>query len=156
MTSVITRFWRWLTDRSSEEAAASETATDTQDTASSSDPCAAFSGESLNKAELLQEVGMTPQEFLLGGLTANGGRLRQQEIVEYSGWSASTVSRTLSAMEKDGCIIRVKIGRQKIVYLPEEVPEQIGVGVPDRVGDGHSPADQLGTGDDGERGQSSV
>lgn len=156
MTGVIPRFWRWLTGRSSEEAADSGTATDTQDPASSSDPFSAFSGESLNKAELLQEVGMTPQEFLLGGLAANGGRLRQQEIVEYSGWSASTVSRTLSTMEADGRIARVKIGRQKIVCLPETAPEDIGGGVPDRVSDGLSPADQFGTADDGEIGQSSV
>jgi hypothetical protein len=151
-----TRLWRWLTGGSSDDSADSGTTTDAQGEGATSDPFATFSGESISQAKLVKEIGMTPQDFLLAGLAARGGRLRQQEIVEYSGWSESSVSRTLSAMEEDGRIVRVKIGRQKMVCLPEAAPERFDGDVDDVASEEQSPDDALDTADEGESGQSSV
>lgn len=87
-----------------------------------------------SKSEVLLETGMTPEEFIKRGLETGGGRLRQQEVVEYTGWSESTVSRTLAMMEDDGEICRIQLGREKIVCLPHAVPPQTTVATEEEVG----------------------
>jgi hypothetical protein len=46
------------------------------------------------------------------------GQLKQTQIAEELGWSASKASRTLSSMEEEGTIERVRIGRENVVRLP--------------------------------------
>ena len=72
--------------------------------------------------DLYLTFGMTPKEYIIETLEAQDGRLKQQDIIEYTGWSPSAVSRTLSSMEADGRIARLQLGRGKIVYLPDEFP----------------------------------
>lgn len=48
------------------------------------------------------------------------GRMRQQQVAEAFGWSASKTSRTLSDMEDEGVIERVRIGRENVVRLTDE------------------------------------
>lgn len=81
------------------------------------------SAESLTKAEIFTETGLLPEEYVCQVLASHGGRLRQQEICEHAGWSESNNSRTLKKMEEEGLIIRFPLGREKIVFLPEEAPE---------------------------------
>lgn len=71
------------------------------------------------------ETGLTPAGVVLEQLESNGGQLKQQSIVEYTGWSDSKVSRTLSEMEVDGRITRYRIGNEKLVCLPESQPEPL-------------------------------
>lgn len=89
---------------------------------SSADPPATDAGDGLTKGEVPVETGLTPEEYVLRGLEASGGRLRQQDVIEYTGWSAATVSRTLSEMEADGLVVRIRLGRENVVCLPHSLP----------------------------------
>lgn len=66
------------------------------------------------------ETGLTPEEYILAEIDAHGGRLKQQSICEITGWSPGSISRILTEMEGDGAVDRVRIGHEKIVYLPGE------------------------------------
>lgn len=88
------------------------------------EPFTGFSEESIPKVKLLQELGLTPEQYIVSGLDMNGGRLRQQEIVARTGWSEASVSRTLTQMEADGSIVRIQIGREKVVCLPGACPNR--------------------------------
>lgn len=69
------------------------------------------------------ETGLDLETYVCRALEANGGRLWQQDICERTGWSPTTVSRTLSELEDTGPIVRVQFGRQKLVCLPDSVPD---------------------------------
>lgn len=49
-----------------------------------------------------------------------GGQVKQKQVAERLDWSASKTSRTLSSMEEEGAIERVRIGRENVVRLAEE------------------------------------
>lgn len=66
---------------------------------------------------------LTPREQVIEVVTANGGRMKQAEIVSRMDWSESTVSRKLSELEANDAITRYRIGREKLVYLPGAEPE---------------------------------
>lgn len=95
----------------------------------SPEPLADGDGEVLEPArgsspsKLAVETGLTPDEYVLSVLTEGGGRLWQQEVIAHTGWSAPTVSRLLQEMETSGKVVRIWIGRQKLVHLPESAPE---------------------------------
>lgn len=74
------------------------------------------------RADLMSELGLTPAEFVTRLLEEKGGRLEQQAFSEYTAWSASTTSRILSDLEDDGEIARVTLGRENVVYLPDQAP----------------------------------
>lgn len=52
------------------------------------------------------------------------GRVRQGTLIEETGCGPSKASRLLQEMEREGCIGRVAVGREKIVTLP--VPDTSG------------------------------
>lgn len=56
-------------------------------------------------------------------LRREDGRLRQQTIIERTGWSAAQASRWLSHLEDAGEIERVSLGAEKLVCLPGNVPD---------------------------------
>lgn len=68
---------------------------------------------------------MTPEEQVIEIVSANGGGMKQAEIVSSLEWSESTVSRKLSTLEADDAITRYQIGREKLVYLPGSEPETL-------------------------------
>lgn len=74
-------------------------------------------------SKVFKELGVRPQEYIVQLCDWNGGRMKQQAVVEHTGWSQSTVSRLLSDIEDDGHIVRASIGREKVVGLPERMPE---------------------------------
>lgn len=82
-----------------------------------------------SKADLYIETGLTPAEYICAAIEQAGGRLRQQAICSYTGWSEPTVSRTLSEMESQGTVTRFQLGTEKIVYLPHAAPDQTSVSV---------------------------
>jgi len=69
------------------------------------------------------EPVLTPEERVRSALAANGGRLRQSEIVDRTGWSKSKVSRTLSRMDDDGAVEKTSVGRGNVISLPDRTPE---------------------------------
>lgn len=68
---------------------------------------------------------LTPEEQVLEVVSANGGGMKQGEIVSALDWSESTVSRRLSDLESDDVVTRYQIGREKHVYLPGAEPESL-------------------------------
>lgn len=74
-------------------------------------------------SNVFEELGVRPEDYIVQLCRWNGGRMKQQGVVEHTGWSQSTVSRVLSDIEDDGHIVRASMGREKVVALPERMPE---------------------------------
>lgn len=55
-------------------------------------------------------------------LEAHDGMVRQSQIADEFGWSASKTSRLLTRMENIGIVARTRIGREKAVFLPDRAP----------------------------------
>ena len=53
-------------------------------------------------------------------LEQNGGRMKQARIVKETGWSNAKVSQLLSAMDEDGRIDKLRIGRENLISFPDE------------------------------------
>lgn len=64
-----------------------------------------------------------PRQPILDLLEEHDGRMEQSDIVEATDWAESTISRKLTSLESDGAIVRYRIGRGKMVYLPDEEPD---------------------------------
>ncbi len=60
------------------------------------------------------------QMKILDLITGNGGKMYQKELVKKTGWSEAKVSLVLKELKKKGKIKKRKIGREKIVYIPEQ------------------------------------
>lgn len=69
------------------------------------------------------ELGMTAEAYVHRLVAEQNGRAYQESLVEATGWSKATVSRLLSGMEDADAVVRRRIGRRKVVYLPEFVEE---------------------------------
>ena len=72
-----------------------------------------------SRSEIL-EHGCVPAQYVRAVLTEHGGRLKQRRFVDDYGWSPSTISELLSSLEDDGAIERYRVGREKVIRLPEE------------------------------------
>lgn len=66
---------------------------------------------------------LSPRERVLELLEENGGRMKQSAIVSSVEWSESTVSRKLGTLEDAGDVLRYRIGREKLVFLPGAEPD---------------------------------
>lgn len=69
------------------------------------------------------DLPLTDDERVLSLLESEGGRLRQAAVVDRTGWSKAKVSRRLSSLEEDGEVVRIELGREKLVCLSDAVPE---------------------------------
>lgn len=69
--------------------------------------------------EQIIECGLVPRTYVHRVLAEHGGRMKQCRFAEEYGWSASTISRLLSELEDEGAIERYRLGREKVVCLPE-------------------------------------
>lgn len=67
----------------------------------------------------------SPEEVVVQLLREADGCLKQQSVIERTDWGPSKVSRTLTDMEEHGHVTRIRIGREKIVCLPDEVPKSL-------------------------------
>lgn len=85
-----------------------------------------------SKADVFIETGLTPEEYILAELEANDGRMTQQAICAFTGWSDGSISCLLTEMEAEGMIARVRIGHKKVVFHGEAVPPLLSSGDPDR------------------------
>ncbi|WP_277552897.1 helix-turn-helix transcriptional regulator [Halobaculum limi] len=91
---------------------------------STDDPTRDQTGDSReDQAQATPDPVLTPEQQVQSLLSANGGRLKQSDLVELTGWSKSKVSRTLSRMADDGSIEKTTIGRGNVISLPEHTPE---------------------------------
>jgi hypothetical protein len=65
---------------------------------------------------------MSPEQRVGHLLSTHDGQLKQSTIVELTDWSKAKVSRTLSSMEENGEIERIRIGRENLVTTPGNGP----------------------------------
>ncbi|MDX1744932.1 MAG: LPXTG cell wall anchor domain-containing protein [Halobacteriales archaeon] len=66
-----------------------------------------------------EEPLLSDEERVERLLSANGGRMKQVDIVAETGWSNAKVSQLLSAMDEDGRVEKLRIGRENLISLPE-------------------------------------
>ncbi len=66
---------------------------------------------------------MTDEDRVVKLIRENGGRMKQVNIVEETGWSKSKVSMLLSEMEDQGTVSKLRVGRENIVSLEGFEPE---------------------------------
>ena len=62
------------------------------------------------------------EQQVVGILESQDGPVWQSALVEATGWSKSTISRSLSDLEDAGVIVRSRIGRRKVVFLAGDEP----------------------------------
>jgi hypothetical protein len=72
------------------------------------DPFAGIDETLLSDAERVERV-----------LEVSGGRMRQSQIVEATGWSNAKVSQVCSDMADEGRIEKLRIGRENLITLPD-------------------------------------
>ena len=84
-------------------------------------------------AETAPDEPAVPEEELLSDedrviqmLETNGGRMKQANIVDETGWSKSKVSMLLSEMEDEELISKLRVGRENIVSLSGHEPDAAG------------------------------
>lgn len=70
-----------------------------------------------------QDALVTDAERTLRMLEAEGGQMKQSTIVDSTSWSKAKVSRLLSRMDDDSEIVKVPIGRENLICLPDEAPD---------------------------------
>ncbi|QLG28809.1 hypothetical protein HUG10_15230 [Halorarum halophilum] len=75
-----------------------------------------------SRRHFVTELGISHDEFFARLIEDQSGSLPQKEFTEFTSLSSSTVSRILREMEDDEQVVRVQIGRENIVYLPEHAP----------------------------------
>ncbi|WP_232703088.1 DUF7345 domain-containing protein [Halobacterium wangiae] len=95
---------------SGEEAAAGATAG-----AAGSGTTSGDGGDAAIDPELLSD-----EERVERLLREHGGRMKQSKIVEETRWSTAKVSQLLSAMDDEGRIEKLRIGRENLISLPGE------------------------------------
>jgi hypothetical protein len=69
---------------------------------------------------------MSDEERVVSLLEERGGRMKQVNIVDETGWSKSKVSMLLSDMEEDGTVSKLRVGRENIVSLSGQEPDAAG------------------------------
>ena len=66
---------------------------------------------------------LSDEDRVVSLIERNGGRMKQVNIVEETGWSKSKVSMLLSDMEDEGQISKLRVGRENIISLDGFEPE---------------------------------
>ncbi len=128
----------WYRRRNSGSETDGHTATDAGATAQSNvtsaeqtdlDATASSAGESHDEdstngaSPLANEELLTDEDRVIKLIRENGGRMKQVNIVEETGWSKSKVSMLLSDMEEEGTISKLRVGRENIISLEGFEPE---------------------------------
>ncbi|UTF52294.1 helix-turn-helix transcriptional regulator [Natronosalvus rutilus] len=66
---------------------------------------------------------LSDEDRVISLIRERGGRMKQVDIVDETGWSKSKVSMLLSEMESDGTISKLRVGRENIISLEGFEPE---------------------------------
>ena len=92
--------------------------------------------EAAPEPSIPDEELLSDEDRVMGLLDERGGRMKQVEIVEETGWSKSKVSMLLSDMEEEGRISKLRVGRENIISKKGMEPEAAGSPFDDED-DGH-------------------
>jgi len=76
-------------------------------------------GETSADDEIDEEL-LSDEERVERLIELNGGRMKQAAIVKETGWSNAKVSQLLSAMDEEGRIDKLRIGRENLISFPDE------------------------------------
>jgi hypothetical protein len=63
---------------------------------------------------------LSNEEQVIKLLEANGGRLKQQEVISELDWTEAKTSQVISGMREDGSVDTFRLGRENVVTLPDE------------------------------------
>lgn len=63
---------------------------------------------------------LSNQERVLRLVEAEGGRMKQQEVVERLGWTDAKTSQVVSDLRADGALESFRLGRENVLRLPSE------------------------------------
>ena len=80
-------------------------------------------GASAPDPSVPDEELLSDEDRVMGMLDDHGGRMKQVEIVDGTGWSKSKVSMLLSDMEEAGEISKLRVGRENIISKKGMEPE---------------------------------
>ncbi|UPV99997.1 hypothetical protein M0R88_15965 [Halorussus gelatinilyticus] len=83
-------------------------------------------GTTASEPSVSDEELLTDEARVKKLLDENGGRMKQVNIVEETGWSKSKVSMLLSEMEEEGDISKLRVGRENIISLEGHEPDAAG------------------------------
>ncbi len=62
---------------------------------------------------------LTDRDRIVQLLQDNGGRMKQADIVDETGWSKSKVSMLLSEMEEEDTVSKLRLGRENVIDLED-------------------------------------
>jgi hypothetical protein len=77
-------------------------------------------------AAITDEELLSDEDQVIQLLENNGGRMKQVNIVEETGWSKSKVSMLLSEMADEDAISKLRVGRENIISLSGHEPDAAG------------------------------
>jgi len=77
-------------------------------------------GEEPSEADDVDLELLSDEERVEYLLEQNGGRMKQANIVEETGWSDAKVSQLLSSMAEAGRVDKLRLGRENLISLPED------------------------------------
>jgi len=89
------------------------------------DPEVAATGDAADAADTESDPP-SDEDRVVALLEANGGRMKQVNIVAETEWSKSKVSMLLSEMDEDGTISKLRVGRENIISLDGDEPAAAG------------------------------
>lgn len=69
----------------------------------------------------IDEDLLSDEERVLKLLEANGGRMKQQDLLEMVEWSRTKTSDVVNEMHKDGQIEKFRLGRENVIAMPDEI-----------------------------------
>jgi hypothetical protein len=67
----------------------------------------------------VDETLLSDEERIERLLERNGGRMRQADIVDETGWSNAKVSQLLSSMAEQDQVDKLRIGRENLISFPD-------------------------------------
>jgi uncharacterized membrane protein len=67
---------------------------------------------------------LSNEEQVMQLLEENGGRMKQQTIVEELDWTDAKTSKVVSGMREEGTIESFRIGRENVLTTPEDDPRE--------------------------------
>jgi uncharacterized membrane protein len=76
--------------------------------------------ESDDEAEEVDLSLLSDEERVEHLLEQNGGRMKQANIVQETGWSDAKVSQLLSSMADEERVQKLRLGRENLISLPDE------------------------------------
>jgi len=96
-----------------------ETPADGPETSAAQTPTAEETAETEPADDRVDEELLSDEERVERLLERNGGRMKQADIVDETGWSNAKVSQLLSAMAEDDRVDKLRIGRENLISFPD-------------------------------------